>query len=115
MVTVEQIKAGIGDYLQAKIMPRMDSKRQFVLGMAYGMGAGRIDALIAEAGKNQIVKAMGLIDENGRVDIDALYNAAIAQMQAQQQLQIDIPLMGAFTFDEADLRELRECIARRAQ
>ena len=82
--------------------------------MAYGLGAGRIDALIAEAGKNQIVKAMGLIDENGRVDIDALYNAAIAQMQAQQQLQIDIPLMGAFTFDEADLRELRECIARRA-
>ena len=115
MVTVEQIKAGIGDYLQAKIMPRLDSKRQFVLGMAYGMGAGKIDALIAEAGKNQIVKAMGLIDENGRVDIDALYNAAIAQMQAQQQLQIDIPLMGAFTFDEADLRELRECIARRAQ
>ena len=115
MVTVEQIKAGIGDYLQAKIMPRLDSKRQFVLGMAYGMGAGKIDALIAEAGKNQIVKAMGLIDENGRVDIDALYNAAIAQMQAQQQLQIDIPLIGAFTFDEADLRELRECIARRAQ
>lgn len=114
MVTVEQIKAGLGDYLQAKIMPRLDNKRQFVLGMAYGMGASKIDALIAEAGKNQIVKAMGLIDENGRVDIDALYNAAIAQMQAQQQLQIDIPLMGAFTFDEADLRELRECIARRA-
>lgn len=115
MVTVEQIKAGIGDYLQAKIMPMLDSKRQFVLGMAYGMGAGTIDALIAEAGKNQIVKAMGLIDENGRVDIDALYNAAIEQMQVQQRLQIDIPLMGAFTFDEADLRELRECIARRAQ
>ena len=114
MVTVEQIKAGLGDYLQANIMPRLDNKRQFVLGMAYGMGASKIDALIAEAGKNQIVKAMGLIDENGRVDIDALYNAAIAQMQAQQQLQIDIPLMGAFTFDEADLRELRECIARRA-
>ena len=114
MVTVEQIKAGLGDYLQANIMPRLDNKRQFVLGMAYGMGASKIDALIAEAGKNQIVKVMGLIDENGRVDIDALYNAAIAQMQAQQQLQIDIPLMGAFTFDEADLRELRECIARRA-
>ena len=115
MVTVEQIKAGLGDYLQANIMPRLDNKRQFVLGMAYGMGASKIDALIAEAGKNQIVKAMGLIDENGRVDIDALYNAAIAQMQAQQQLQIDIPLMGAFTFDDADLRELRECIARRVQ
>lgn len=115
MVTVEQIKAGLGDYLQTKMMPRLDSKRQFVMGMAYGLCMGRLDAVIAEAGKNQIVKAMGLIDESGRVDIDALYNAAIAQMQAQQRLQIDIPLMGAFTFDEADLRELRECIARRAQ
>lgn len=114
MITCEQIKAGIGDWLSVKIMPRLDGKRQFVLGMAYGLCAGRLDALIDEAGKNQIVKAMGLIDENGRVDIDALYNAAIAQMQAQQCLEIDIPMMGAFTFDENDLRDLRESIARRA-
>lgn len=113
MVTVEQIKAGLGDYLQTKMMPRLDSKRQFVMGMAYGLCMGRLDAVIAEAGESQIVKAMGLIDENGRVDIDVLYNAAIAQMQAQQRLQIDIPLMGSFAFDEADLRDLRECIARR--
>lgn len=115
MVTVEQIKAGLGDYLQAKMMPRLDSKRQFVMGMAYGLCMGRLDAVIAAAGKNHVVQAMGLIDENGRVDIDALYNAAIAQMQAQQRLQVDIPLMGSFAFDEADLRDLRESIARRAQ
>lgn len=114
MMTCEQIKAGIGYWLSVKIMPRLDGKRQFVLGMAYALCAGRMDALIAEAGKNQIVKAMGLIDENGRVDIDALYNAAIAQMQAQQRLEIDIPIIGAFAFDENDLRDLRESIARRA-
>ena len=43
----------------------------------------------------------------------ALYSPALTQMQTQHKLSIDIPLMGAFAFDESDLRDLRECIARK--
>lgn len=111
MMTCEQIKAGIGDWLSVKIMPRLDGKRQFVLGMAYALCAGKLDEIIA---KNDTVRALGIVDAQGRVDIDALYNAAIAQMQAQHRLEIDIPMIGAFAFDENDLRDLRESIARRA-
>lgn len=111
MMTCEQIKAGIGDWLSMKIMPRLDGKRQFVLGMAYALCAGKLDEIIA---KNDTVRALGIVDAQGCVDIDALYNAAFAQMQAQQRLEIDIPMIGAFAFDENDLRDLRESIARRA-
>ena len=111
MMTCEQIKAGIGDWLSMKIMPRLDGKRQFVLGMAYALCAGKLDEIIA---KNDTVRTLGIVDAQGRVDIDALYNAAFAQMQAQQRLEIDIPMIGAFAFDENDLRDLRESIARRA-
>lgn len=111
MMTCEQIKAGIGDWLSIKIMPRLDGKRQFVLGMAYALCAGKLDEIIA---KNDTVRALGIVDAQGCVDIDALYNAAFAQMQAQQRLEIDIPMIGVFAFDENDLRDLRESIARRA-
>lgn len=112
MMTFEQIKAGIGDWLSMKIMPRLDSKRQFVLGMAYSIGAARMDQMIDALRGNQIVQALCVIDEDGQVDIDALYNAAHAQMQAQGKLTLDIPFLGHFTFNDNDLRELRDCIAQ---
>ena len=112
MVSAQQIKAGVGTYIETKIMPRLDSKRQFVLGMAYSLGAARMDQMIDALRGNQIVQALGIIDEAGQVDIDALYNAAHAQMQAQGKLALDIPLLGSFAFDGGDLRELRDCIAQ---
>ena len=111
MVSVERIKTGLGDYLQTQMMPHLDGKRQFVLGMAYGLLSGRLDVVLAEIGKSPIIKAAGLIDESGQVDIDALYNAALAQMQMQQRLQVDVPMLGTFTFCESDLRALYACIA----
>ncbi|MDY5350556.1 MAG: hypothetical protein SPG80_13620 [Candidatus Ventricola sp.] len=71
-----------------------------------------MDQMIDALRGNQIVQALGIIDEAGQVDIDALYNAAHAQMQAQGKLALDIPPLGSFAFDGGDLRELRDCIAQ---
>lgn len=112
MVSAQQITAGIGTYIQTKVMPRLDDKRQFALGTFYFLGAVRINQMIDALRGNQIVQAFGVIDEAGQVDIDALYNAAHAQMQAQGKLTLDIPFLGSFGFDGSDLRDLRDCIAR---
>lgn len=87
-------------------MPKLDGKRQFLVGTMYGVSVGKADALIAEAAKSPAVRMLGVIHENGEIDIDALFEAAYAQMQAQQNLRLDIPLMGTFVFDADDLREL---------
>ena len=60
--------------------------------------------------KNKVGAMLNQIDENGEIDIDALYSAALAQMQAQGKVSVDIPLLGTFAFDENDLRELRQMI-----
>lgn len=110
MVTVEQLKNGIGTYLQSRLMPRLDGKRQFLLGMVYGLSTNKMDELIAQGAQNPVIRALGVVQENGSIDIDALYNAALAQMQAQGKVPIEVPLLGMFTFDENDLRELRQMI-----
>lgn len=112
MVSAQQITAGVGTYIQSKMMPRLDDKRQFALGTFYFLGAVRINQMIDALRSNQIVQAFGIIDEAGQVDIDALYNAAHAQMQAQGKLTLDIPFFGRFAFNSDDLRELRDCIAQ---
>ena len=113
MVTATELKAGLGDWLQTRLMPRLDGKRQFLLGTIYGVGAGKMDAIISAAAENGAVKALGIVQPDGRIDIDTLYNAALAQMQAQGKVTIDLPLLGTFAFDADDLRELRQCIAGR--
>lgn len=110
MATTEQIKAGIGNYIQTRLMPRLDGKRQFLLGTVYGLCVNKMDTLIAHAAQNPTVRVLGVVQENGEIDIDALYSAALAQMQAQGKVSVDIPLLGAFAFDENDLRELRQMI-----
>lgn len=110
MVTAEQLKNGIGTYLQSRLMPRLDGKRQFLLGMVYGLSANKMDELIAQGAQNPVVRALGVVQENGSIDIDALYNAALAQMQAQGKVPVEVPLIGTFAFDENDLRELRQMI-----
>lgn len=110
MATTEQIKAGIGNYIQTRLMPRLDGKRQFLLGTVYGLCVNKMDTLIAHAAQNPTVRALGVVQENGEIDIDALHSAALAQMQAQGKVSVDIPLLGAFAFDENDLRELRQMI-----
>lgn len=110
MATTEQIKAGIGNYIQTRLMPRLDGKRQFLLGTVYGLCVNKMDTLIAHAAQNPTVRALGVVQENGEIDIDALYSAALAQMQTQGKVSVEIPLLGTFAFDENDLRELRQMI-----
>lgn len=57
-----------------------------------------------------MARTLGIVRENGEIDVDALHSAACAQMQAQGKVTVEIPFMGTFTFDENDLRELRQMI-----
>lgn len=114
MATANQIKTGIGSYLERHMMPKLDSKRQFVLGMAYGIGSGKLDALMQVVQKNDTLRTLGIVRDDGEIDIDVLYNAALGQMQAQKKLEIEIPLLGTFAFDEGDLRNLYDAIDGRA-
>ncbi len=108
--TADDIKTGVGNWLQSKIMPRLDDKRQFVLGVVYIIAAMKMDALMTVVAQNSMFKMLGIIHEDGTVDIDTLYDAAFAQLKAQGKLTMDIPFMGSFTFNADDLRDLRQCI-----
>ncbi len=114
MANANQIKAGIGDYINQHMMQKLDSKRQFVLGIAYGMFAGRLDTILAAVQQNTTARALGIVCENGEIDLDAIYNAAIAQMQQQGKLSFDIPFMGTFAFNADDIRDIYNAIQGRA-
>lgn len=106
---IAKVKDGVMLYATRHMMPKMDSKGQFVLGLALGAASGRLETLLRSLEDNGTVKALGLIHD-GELDWDTLYGAAMAQMQRQKTLTLDIPMIGRLTFDEQDLRDLHVCI-----
>lgn len=112
MVTINQVKKGLGDYLEHEIMPKLPPQRQFLLGVAYGVSGGKMDAIIDTLTKHPVVSALGLITDNGLLDIDALHNAAAQQMQKQGRVSMSVPLIGELAFSESDIEALYNDILR---
>lgn len=109
MVGIAQIKNGVMAYVQQHMMPAMDSKGQFVLGMALGAVMRKADSLLSGIAGNSLLATAGYV-KDGQIDLDTLYSDAMSQMKRQGQLVWDVPLLGRLTFTEQDLRDLRQCI-----
>ena len=108
---VARIRDGVMDYASTHMMPKMDSKGQFVLGLGLGVIASRLDAIVGKLSDNELVKTLGII-QNGQIDYDAMFSAAMAQIQRQGKLVWDVPLIGRLSFDDQDLRDLHQCIMK---
>ena len=109
MVGVAQIKNGLMAYATQHMMPKMDSKGQFLLGMGLGAVTRKAEELLSGLAGNSIIAAAGYV-KDGQIDLDVLYSDAVSQMKRQGQLVWDVPLLGRLTFTEQDLRDLRQCI-----
>lgn len=111
MVEIARIRDGVMDYATNHMMPKMDSKGQFVLGMALGLVGSRIEPIVSQLADNEMVKTLGVI-QNDQVDYDTLFGAAMSQMKRQGKLVLDLPLLGRMAFDEQDLRDLHQCVMK---
>jgi hypothetical protein len=111
MMEVARFRDGVMDYAVNHMMPKMDSKAQFVLGLGLGMVSSRIEAVVGKLADNELVKTLGII-QNGQIDYDSLFNSAMAQIKRQGKLMWDVPMIGRLAFDEQDLRDLHQCIVK---
>ena len=105
MVTIDQAMRGVAKYADDEIIPHLPTGK--------GIGAGIALALIMDGGKSRIlalkdhpaVQMMGIMDEEGNIDLERLYNAARPRFDGQK-LPITVPIIGELRFDVGDLDKL---------
>lgn len=105
MISLDQAMRGAQRFAENEILPHLPT--------AQGIGAGIVLALVMDGGKEKIlalrenaaVQMMGIMDEDGNVDIDRLYTAARARF-ADKKLPVRVPLLGELTFDANDVDKL---------
>lgn len=109
MITIDQIIRGMSRFADTEIIPHLPTGK--------GIAAGIALSLVMDGGKQQIlalrehpaVKMLGIMDEDGKVDLDRLYSAARPKMEGQK-LPVNIPLIGELKFDVNDLDRLYKII-----
>lgn len=109
MVTIDQAMRGAAKFADNEIIPHLPTGK--------GIGAGIALALIMDGGKNRIlalkdhpaVHMMGIMDAEGNIDLDRLYNAARMRVDGQK-IPWDIPVIGELKFDVNDVDRLYKYI-----
>lgn len=107
MITREQLASGIIRYIDTEIIPALPTASKWGVGTLVILAKGKYEDLIANAINMPIVKALGVVDENGLIDIDALANALRQSAGKYGNLQIEIPFGGTLSFTAEDVDRLK--------
>ena len=105
MVTLAQVQAGVEKYLEAEILSKIPGWQKWVLGAAASRMLSRSGEIFNSLKSNPVVSAMGIIDENDQIDIDAVYREFSAQAQ-RGAITFDVPLVGPLTLGAGDVDQL---------
>lgn len=107
-VTIDQAMRGAVRFADNEIIPHLPGGK--------GIGAGIALALIMDGGCSRIlalrehpaVKLMQIMDEQGNIDLDRLYNAA--RPKFENKLTVSVPFIGELKFDQNDVDKLYKYI-----
>lgn len=99
-----QLYSAINEYIDREIMPlgaNMNMTEQFLFTFKIGIAKRKIQSMVKSYIGRSEFKAFGLIDENGYIDIDTMYQSASDALTQMKQIEIT-----GITFKENDLQKL---------
>ena len=99
-----QFYSAISEFIDREIMPlgaTMNLTDQFLFGFKMGIAKRKIQHVVKSYLSSDSVKAFGLVDENGCIDVETMYQSASEVMSQMNQLEI-----AGITFKESDLQKL---------
>jgi hypothetical protein len=107
-VTIDQAMRGAVRFADNEVIPHLPGGK--------GIGAGIMLALIMEGSREKVlalrehpvVKLMQIMDEQGNIDLDRLYNAA--RPKFENKLSVSVPFIGELKFDQNDVDKLYKYI-----
>lgn len=112
MVKAEQVADGIVSFADAEILPAMEGWQFWTASAAIVLARQRADLIISTLAGNKFVSALGIIDADGMVDVDAAIEAAKHTAQKHGKLEIDLPMIGKIKLSGEDFDTLREHIMK---
>lgn len=111
MVSIDKIEQGVAAYLDAELMPQLQKNgvERVLVGTAASLMIHRAGAIVEGYKDNKLVKMLGVMDEEGNVDVDTLVGE-VKKNIAKEGFVVDIPILGTLTFHKEDVDKLHKFI-----
>ena len=110
MVTMNQLQNGITAYIDREVLPHLTGMKRVGLGVYSAMAANNIGPMLTKYKDHPAVAVLDVIDSDGNVDVDKLYQAALPMFQDGEKQHINIPFIGELMVDRTDLEKLYQYI-----
>lgn len=111
-VSMSQVSSGVRSFVQGELLPHLptDGWQGFGVGFVSAITMQKVDGIIQRLMQHPVVAMLDVVDSDGMVDIDTVYEAA---QQAMPDSGISLSLLGQkITFHQNDLRKLYDHIIR---
>lgn len=105
MYELNQIINGITKYMDNEILTNVTGWQKWVFGASYGVGMSKATSVFNALKENQIVKMLGIIDGEDKIDIDTLHKEFLKQSE-KGSVTFDVPMLGALTLKTEDVDKL---------
>ena len=111
MVSIEQLKVGLANYLDNELIPTIcaNENEKILAGVVAGIALKRLDKIVLKYTENPAVKMMGLVDEKGTIDADAIFDELSEQMKGNG-VSFNVPVFGKMTFTKEDVVSVKKYI-----
>lgn len=111
MVSVDKIEQGIANYLDSELMPQLQNNgiEKVIIGTAASLFIRKYGTIIEGYKDNKLVKMLGIMDDDGNVDVDAL-TEELKKNISKEGVKIDVPIVGTLTFHKDDVDKLYDYI-----
>ena len=104
MVSIDRVERGIVAYIDKEIMSKLpvDGWRRVAAGAGLTIAVRRGRQMLEQYKENPILNGMGIMNQAGDIDLDALRDALKANI-AEQGFRVQVPALGVLTFKQADV------------
>ena len=109
MVTIQQVQSGLCRYVDSEIVSKMTGWQRWVVGAGAAAFAENLPNTLQELRQNPVVSMLGVIDDQGNIDIDKLHRY-FSEQAAKGPVTITVPFIGPVTLSSLDVDRLAAMI-----
>lgn len=102
MVNVSQVQRGATRFVDEHIAPAFDGWQKAVVAGGAALLAANLPNIVKIYSAHPLIGALGVMDGNGNIDIDALYNAFVPKMGVDK-IPLNIPKIGTIKLGREEI------------
>lgn len=105
VANIQKVQVGLARYIDTEMLNHMDGWQKIGFGAASALIIKNLPNTVQRYMNHPLIQALGIMDEEKNIDIDALHDA-VAEHFGEQGEYVNIPLLGRVKFTKADIEAL---------